>query len=60
MKLADMMAVGFHNPPKLSLFDNEWKNRAMAKPTGETIEEMSKRADELYALHARAKKGLVS
>jgi hypothetical protein len=52
LMLADMVRVGFHMPNKFRLFESDWRQRVIGTPaTQETIEEMSRRADELWALH---------
>lgn len=56
-RLADMMAAAYHAPKLLSRFDSEWERRAMGSSvTEETREEMSRRADDLWAQHEAALK----
>lgn len=52
---AYMMAAAFHDPKKLSLFENQWRadvTRPADLPA--TREELSRRADEIWEQHAAA------
>jgi hypothetical protein len=61
IRLADMIATAFHEPKKLKVRENDWRSRAFVSVSDDrTLEQMSRDADELYALHNRSRKGLVS
>lgn len=55
MTLAAMIATGFHEPKKLSRFEQDWRTRAIgSQPEQESIEDMKRRADELWNQHREA------
>ena len=57
IKGADMVAVAFHEPRKLSRFEELWRARASASPRKEkTLEQLNRDADELWALHTLRKR----
>lgn len=51
-----MIAVGFHEPKKLSRFEQAWKKKLMPPLTRESIADMSRRADEMWEHHEAAMK----
>jgi hypothetical protein len=57
---ADMIATAFHDPKKLQRYDANWRSRVMGKPDELTQEELSARADDLWALHESRRKRPVS
>jgi hypothetical protein len=57
LMLADMIRVGFHEPNKLVRFEADWRRRAFTNVEHqESIEEMSRRADEMWIQHDKAKR----
>ncbi len=55
IQLADMIAVGFHEPKKLSRFDTAWRQRAIGI-TEVSRDDLAQRADDLWNQHERNKK----
>lgn len=54
ISLAEMVAVGYHDPKKLRNFDLIWRNKAIGSAVTRTREEMERDADSLFQQHAQA------
>lgn len=56
---AYMMAAAFHDPKKISVFENQWRAEITRPSDIETArEELSRHADDLWEQHSAAIKGL--
>lgn len=59
IRLADMIATGFHEPKKLSRFEQDWRKRALEHAPSkapETRDDVEKWANELWIQHETARK----